>query len=149
MSSYEFTVIGKPAGKGSKRIGRTRAGRPIVLDDNARTKPWQSQVQAAAIEAMGIPAEPFRGPVSVSVVIQIARPKGHYGTGKNAGKLKDNAPYWCLSKPDCDKVVRTVLDALTGVAYHDDSQCGIDAPVKTYGPRDQVTIRVIQRKDKP
>ena len=141
----EFTVYGKAAGKGSKRIGRARGGRPIILDDNARTKPWQQAVQAAAIEAMGIPTEPFAGPVSVSVIIQIARPKGHFGSGRNASTLKPNAPLWCLTRPDVDKVVRTVLDALTGIAYRDDSQVGIDAPVKTYGTMDRVTIRIIQR----
>lgn len=31
-----------------------------------------------------------------------------------------NAP--CMVKPDCDNIAKAVLDALNGVAYHDDAQ---------------------------
>ena len=42
----------------------------------------------------------------------LPRPKGHFGTGKNAGKLKKSAPLYCSTKPDLDKLLRAVCDAL-------------------------------------
>ena len=46
------------------------------------------------------------------------RPKGH--SGKRG--LKPSAPTKHTQKPDIDKCVRVVLDALTSVAYADDAQ---------------------------
>jgi len=63
-------------------------------------------------------------------VFQFVRPKSHY-TAK--GALRDAAPRH-VGKPDIDKLCRAVLDALTGIAYADDSQVvALDAS-KVYGP---------------
>jgi hypothetical protein len=45
-------------------------------------------------------------------------------------------------KPDLDKLMRAVLDSLTGVIYVDDSQVVKAEPTKDYGPRESVTIHV-------
>ena len=53
----------------------------------------------------------------------LPRPKGHHGTGKNAGIVKASAPRFPATKPDIDKLTRSTLDALgeAGV-WADDSQ---------------------------
>lgn len=52
------------------------------------------------------------GPVRVEILAVLPRPKGHYGTGRNAGTLKPSAPRSPIRPPDADKVARAVLDAL-------------------------------------
>jgi Holliday junction resolvase RusA-like endonuclease len=65
---------------------------------------------------------PFTEPVEVRLMFFLARPKGHFGTGRNADKIRNSAPAVPGVKPDLDKLVRSVLDALTGTVIRDDSQ---------------------------
>jgi len=50
-------------------------------------------------------------------------------------------------KPDLDKLVRAVLDGLTGVVYEDDSQVIMIKASKTYGENQGVWIGVEQIVD--
>ena len=59
------------------------------------------------------------GGVELSVVFYVPRGKGHYGTGRNEGVLKATAPARPAVRPDVDKWLRQVLDALKGAVYHD------------------------------
>jgi Holliday junction resolvase RusA-like endonuclease len=67
-------------------------------------------------------AEPLAEPLQMRLMFFLPRPKGHFGTGKNSAKLKASAPLAPAVKPDLDKLVRAVLDALTGVVFRDDCQ---------------------------
>ena len=115
-----FFVPGLPRPGGSKRAfvpkGWTRA---IVTDANPKAKDWKASVAHAAREAYKRPL--LTTPLIVKVIFQMPRPKSHYGTGKNAGVLKDDAPYYHASKPDTLKLMRSTEDALTGILWRDDS----------------------------
>ena len=67
------------------------------------------------------------GPLSVSMIFDMARPKGHYGTGRNADKLKDSAPNpYHAQMPDLDKLARSVNDSLTDAGvWEDDGQVAV------------------------
>ncbi len=82
---------------------------------NPRTKPWEAVVAAAALEAG---AEPLDGPIAVGLVFRLPRPAGHFGRRW----LRPAAPAWPASRPDLDKLIRAVLDALTGICWRDDSR---------------------------
>lgn len=128
MSSINFTVIGIPQPRGSKRAMPNRAGgRPLMVDTNAKSAPWMATVAAAASEAMkGQPL--LDGPLLLAVTFCFPRPKSHYRTGKRANELRDDAPQRHAKKPDCDKLLRAIGDAMTGVVYRDDAQiAGISA----------------------
>ena len=43
------------------------------------------------------PKSPILGEVHIKVWFCMPRPKGHYGTGRNDGRLKDSAPRWQLN----------------------------------------------------
>jgi crossover junction endodeoxyribonuclease RusA len=59
-------------------------------------------------------------PVHLETEFLFKRPKSHLRTN---GKLKPSAPIHCTSRVgDIEKLIRAVADALTGVAYEDDSQ---------------------------
>lgn len=64
----------------------------------------------------------LEGPLAIVLHFHMPRPKGHFGTGRNAGKLKAKAPEHHTSKPDVDNLEKFVLDCLNGVAWNDDAQ---------------------------
>ena len=141
VRELSFDVFGTPIPQGSKnafpakRKDGTYTGKVSVVESGGdRLKVWRSEVQAAAMVAK-VEAElpPFIGPVVVDVVFFLPRPTGHYGTGRNEGRLKDSAPAVPVTKPDGDKLLRAVCDALTSAAvYRDDSQVVVHVSQKRY-----------------
>lgn len=141
-----FTVPGKPEPAGSKRAfaikkGGVYTGRNIVVDANKNSRPWKDAVLAQAIIARG-DRQPLDGPLQLDVTFTVLRPKGHYGTGKNAHTIKDSAPPYPTTKPDCTKLLRAVEDAMTGTIYHDDAQIVAQHVFKVYGPNQGAEITV-------
>jgi crossover junction endodeoxyribonuclease RusA len=109
-------VVGTPAPQGSHRaFVNRRTGRAVVTDDSPATRPWRTDVRAAAMEAM---ERPMTGPIMLRLLFLFVRPKAHRGKGG----LLPSAPRHKVTRPDLDKVQRSTLDALTGIAYLDDAQ---------------------------
>ena len=101
-----------------------KSGRPVLLpkDDNPRSDAWMRKVNRAARDVMKN-ARPLQGPLDLALRFYLARPQYHFGTGRNAGVVKDR---YRLARhtvtPDRLKLARAVEDALSGVVYADDSQ---------------------------
>lgn len=113
-------VVGIPAAQGSKRY----VGRGLVIESSRKVKPWRQDVTNAAIEAMGLRNDyPLTGALSVRATYFMPRPKSHYGTGRNAGKVKPSAPEYVAVRPDIEKLIRSTHDALTTAGvWIDDAQ---------------------------
>lgn len=111
-----ITVIGRPRPAGSKR-----AYNGHVVHDNPRIEMWMQEVRSAAAKEYGS-APLIEDPVELSAVFYFARPKCHYGSGRNAGVLKSSAPAEMTNTPDLCKLIRAVEDALTKTVWKDDSQ---------------------------
>lgn len=137
-----FTVPGIAAPAGSKRgfINR-KSGRVIITDDSKRSKPWQASVADAATEAMDGPL--LAGPLELILTFTVPRPQGHYGTGRNAGTVKQSAPLFPVVKPDVTKLVRAVEDALTGIVWRDDAQVISQHASKVYGEPASCAVEVL------
>lgn len=115
-----FFVPGKPVPQGSLKFIN---GRPIH-ERATDLAVWRSDVARLAREA-GV--TPYEGAVTLSLTFHMQRPK----------TVKRDEPH---VRPDLDKLVRAVMDGLTGVAYEDDQQvCQLHA-TKRYG--DQVGVGV-------
>ena len=56
--------------------------------------------------------------VSLRCEFVFPRPLSHYGTGKNATKLKPSAPRYHVKTPDLDKLVRGVCDSIGDAVRH-------------------------------
>lgn len=111
-----FTVFGVAVPKGSTRAFIPKGwSRPIITSDNPANKGWQQLVAEGANRAIfALPASErgvLQGPVRLSIAFYLPRPK--------------SAPKQVIlptKKPDLDKLVRSVKDALTQVVWRDDSQ---------------------------
>lgn len=146
MKPLIFTVFGKAVGAGSKSIGMTKDKRPFVRPPTGKhgsdPKAWKESVAQVAGEAMN-GSGLFVGPLRVSFTFYRPRPSSHFGTGRNAGKLKPSAPAYPTGKPDVLKVARAVEDALTGVVYRDDAQIVFEVLEKRYGEPARVEVTIV------
>lgn len=110
---WSFDVRGQPATKGSYRAivtrGKTKAGGPkaITLNDNAKCKGWQVAIGWAAKAKRATP-HPFAGAVDLSVMFEVERTR-------NTRRAR-------FPPQDVDKMLRALLDGMTGIVYEDDRQ---------------------------
>ena len=129
----EFFVPGIPVGKGS---GRTfinpKTQKAVFTPASKGTKVWQTRVAYWAMPLA--PPEPWPGAVAVKATFISTRPKSKEGQARQ---------YPTVS-PDCDKLLRTVLDALTYIFYVDDKQVVDIHGFKQYGVQPGVLIQVWQ-----
>lgn len=119
-NSWTFKVLGLPQTKGSGQPFRRKDGRLGVRNDNPKAKGWERTINAVV---QSWPHGVQEGAVDLRLVLLLDRPK-------SISAKKRPEP---IVKPDVDKLLRTILDALTGVIYKDDAQV-IDVRVrKEYG----------------
>lgn len=111
-----FFVVGSPAPKGStKSFPFHRAGGGLgvsTTNANPRTKDWQNRVATEAQRAYEKSGELMTGPVEVSLIFHLTRPK--------SVSVKKRPEH--ITKPDLDKLSRAVIDGLTGTVIEDDCQ---------------------------
>lgn len=140
----KFFVQGVPVPKGSaKAFYNKHLGRAQVVQDNAdKQKPWASAIHYTAQQAG---CRPIQGAVRVELAFHMPRLKGHFRAN---GEVKANAPVHHTKKPDSDKLTRCVFDALTGVAWMDDSQVANYSARKFYSDTPGVEIEVVELADK-
>lgn len=118
-----------------------------TVDDNfsgKKHKAYRSDVKGAALEVFG--DRPLLDVLLVAYfTFYLKRPKGHYGSGRNAGVLKDSAPAAPGVRPDVLKLARAAEDALTNVVYRDDALI-IDEVISKryaeYGEPERVIVRI-------
>ena len=143
--------IAQPAGSKRSFIVRGKNGRPdraATVDANPKQKSWQRLVRECAEEACA-GRNVLLGPVELSAVFMLQRPKSHYGSGRNAGTIKATAPYYVATRPDLDKLMRAIGDALTGVVWRDDAQVAWlreVGKIYTEGPAlTKISVRLLAR----
>lgn len=150
----EFVALGRAQPAGSKKAipiyrgtgtARRFTGRAAVVDDAKRSKPWRAVVAAAAVDAFTVVGNAdglLDGPLALEVDFYVARPRGHYGTGRNARQLRPSAPTYPAVRPDLTKLLRALEDALTGIVWRDDAQVVTQTARKWYGVPERAEVRV-------
>ena len=136
MSEITFTVPGPPKGKARARTvhtgGRTFSYTPegtVLYENLVKTCFYQTK------------AQPFNADEELRANI-IA----YYPIAKSASKKKRQQMLAGLirptKQPDLDNVIKSILDALNKVAYHDDTQI-VSLPMEKFysdSPRVEVSI---------
>lgn len=123
-------VAGTPIAKGNLRRNRWGAS----YDATKGLSAWSELVRGTvAAECAG--AEPEAGAVALRVTFWLPRPASHFGTGRNRERLREAAPRVPTTRPDVDKLLRAVLDAMKGTVYHDDGQVVSVHVIKSYCER--------------
>jgi Holliday junction resolvase RusA-like endonuclease len=119
----------------------TYTGKIGLRSDSKGLPTWREAIrhesqECAALSAYSAEPCPMTEPVMIAVTFFIDRPKAHYGTGRNAGKVKASAPQWPVdgrAAYDIDKLCRAVLDGLTeGGILDSDRRCVSLSAVKLY-----------------
>ncbi len=117
----EFVIPGKPMTWTRTRVGKGHGG--FFVPEERKSQMGEIRNAWFALGAERIEAGDY---VRLSVVCFFDRPSGHFGTGRNAGVLKESArdlrPGLGKNGGDLDNLVKLVKDALNSVAFRDDSQ---------------------------
>lgn len=148
MSTLSFFVEGHPQTAGSKAaIANPKdPSRPIVVESGDRRAKgaWREDVREGARRAIvALDGEwCLDGPFAVEFTFHRRRPKGHYGSGRNAGLVKASAPLHPATRPDALKLSRAVEDALTAIVWHDDAAIVDERLRKVWGVREGVAVEV-------
>lgn len=121
----KFFVKGKPVPQGSMKFIRPGV---MIHSRAADLAVWRADIARNA-ELFGF--KPVSGGVKVEIDFIFIRPKSA------------NRPFPTVA-PDLDKLIRAVLDGLTGVAYEDDSQVILIQATKTYGQNTGAWIGIEQ-----
>ncbi len=131
-----FKVMGEPVPQGSVRAFVTKSGRPIITHSNRNTTEWRQRIARVAQDTRPNKWEMDRA-ILLDIVFLMPRPKSL------PKKIIQD-----VKRPDLDKLVRAVMDALTGIFYQDDSQVTQLTASKNYTQKDDppgVVIRIIGR----
>lgn len=105
-------VEGSPVQQGNLSTGRQ--GQQYWTNGPVLRK-WRELIAKETREVLPDGWEPTLGPIGLSAVFIHKRPK----TGPNS---KRKTATYKVTSPDLDKLIRALLDALTGVVYVDDCQ---------------------------
>jgi Holliday junction resolvase RusA-like endonuclease len=112
-----------------------KAGHANMTSDNPKMKPWRQQIGWTALSARTNAGlyEPFAKGVALTITCRffLARPK-------SAPMLR----VYPTVKPDTDKLLRAVGDALKGVLYVDDAQVVSWRGHKRYNVLERAEIEV-------
>lgn len=136
MNNFCLVIKGvKPEPAGSKRAFpmKTKTGkvRSVIVDANAKSRPWKTHVSVMAQEALPKGFELYEGGLSCMIHFYVPRPAGHYNSKGNLNKQGIGKPY-PTSKPDVLKLARGVEDALTGIVWKDDAQIVVEHLLKRW-----------------
>ena len=145
MAEYFLCRInGRPKGKGRPRFNKSgRAYTPKATREYEKAVREAAMKAAAALQWLKPDKEV---PLEVSVTAYFPVPKSWRKADREAAYAGDLYP---VSKPDIDNVEKLVLDALNGIAYHDDCRIVSVSGRKRYAGEDEephVLVYVARQK---
>lgn len=133
----KFTILGKPQGKGRPRF--TKVGNFVRAYTPDGTVSYENLVRLEYRRQ----CQDYRFQEGVPLDVRIM---AYYDIPKSVSKKKRQQiishKLRPLKKPDCDNIIKCVLDALNQIAYKDDAQV-VDCHVRKFyseNPRIEVLI---------
>jgi len=135
-----FDCVGRPVPQGSMTASynRKQGVAHVHHVQGTALALWRAELREAAANAGAIK---LLAPLFVTIHFGIPRPK--FQTELKRGQRIVKMEYYYARpaiQPDLDKLIRAVLDALTGVCYDDDAQVVMLLATKQYGESTHVEI---------
>lgn len=134
----EFKVRGEPKALKRHRTGVIygRSGKPVMKNGRVITHNYDPSAEdkkdfLAAVQN-NAPDKFLEGALYLECHLWFKRPKNHYGTGRNAGHLKETAPIFHTSVPDSSNIVKFIEDAFKNIYFDNDSQISVGLGIKKY-----------------
>ena len=133
----QFVVEGKPQSKLRARVVRNKYTGKVNSYTPEKTVNYENLIRWSYTAAGG----QYMGDKTLKVVIQAFYPipKG-FSKAKKESAL--NGILRPKTKPDCDNIIKSILDALNGVAYYDDKQVVSVACEKYYAERGHIVVNI-------
>lgn len=129
-----FAVPGAPVGKARPRV--TRQGHAYTPQ---KTKDYENLVRQCYLSQIGEIKFVGKKPLEVLIEAEFPLPKS---TPKKKIGIMDETYH--TRKPDGDNLAKSILDALNGIAFEDDSAVSVLTVVKTWTAGDPVVYVHIQ-----
>jgi Holliday junction resolvase RusA-like endonuclease len=146
----KFVVIGKPFGQ--KRPRAYRKGRFIGVYSPKENVDYANNVRNSFLEVSPIVIKPKdeqvnllfspNTPIGVKVIAYFVKPK----ISKKELATNPEKYVFPLKKPDLDNIAKAILDALNGIAWHDDSQVVELIVEKCYSFTERVEVELWSKK---
>jgi len=131
LIASEF-ISGEPKAQPRTRASSFGGGRARIYDPGTANG-WKNLIAQELKKHAG---RCVTCPIYVNMTFYFARPKSHFGTGKNANVLKKSAPNYHIVKPDNDNLEKAVWDCLShksGIGlWQDDCQIVKNLTIKKY-----------------
>lgn len=140
----EFMIPGKPFGKQRPRVSikKTANGQSFAKAYTPKeTVSYENLVKISYANECGVK---LSGPIAADIIGVFPVPKSE---SKAKGKAMLQGEIHYVKKIDCDNMAKTVLDALNGIAYDDDSQVFQLRVKKLYGEEPHVKVRLYEVPD--
>lgn len=134
-----IVVPGEVVAKGRPRF--SKRGNFVRTYTPKKTKDYEAIVRDAASDAMDYES-PFEGALFLSVDVYFPIPKSYTKRDKEAAESGRKKP---AKKPDIDNLIKTAMDGLNEVVFHDDKQVTHLQACKKYSyePRMEITVREV------
>lgn len=140
MMLCSFSVNARPVPQGSLVAHVKDNKASIHYAQGSGLAVWRNMVTEAARAAWGAD-NVYGGPMSVELTFRMKRPQSHYRNLQGAVKAsKANARPDVM--PDLDKLVRAILDSLTGIVWGDDGQVVDIVARKVYADTPGVDVAI-------
>lgn len=140
MRELRAVVLGQPVAQGRPRFMQRRAVDPV------KSREWKERASlefCLAIQRARLRQPAFEGPVELRIVAVFECPRSeHRKRTPVPRRPRDTAP-------DADNVAKAVMDAGTGILWHDDGQVARLVVDKVVGAQDEepavhVTVREVR-----
>ncbi len=137
--SITFVVSGPPVAKARARVVRTKEGRTFAYTPS-KTRKYEAHARLCAQQAMK-GRSPIEGAVTIVMRASLPIPKS-FSKRKTQAAMDQNV--WHTKRPDLDNLIKSALDAASGIVFTDDSQViGITAS-KFYSRQPALSVTVIE-----
>lgn len=140
--SITFEVCGRPQGKERARTVRNTYTGKIHSYTPKKTSAYEEMIRLSYKSNNG---RLFDGPVEVEIIAYMPIPLS-FNKKQKADAV--NLEMFPQVKPDNDNIEKIVFDALSGTAYHDDTQIVVNKTEKRFSDNSRLVVTISEHNTK-